>query len=333
MTKRALITGAAGQDGVYLARHLRGLGYDVVGTVVSAALSAEITDVYLPDVQLLELDIRDADLFARIVDHHRPDEIYNLASWSSVARSWGNPRTVTAVNGVAVLDILETLREMRDADGYAPRLLQASSSEMFGLVKDLPLGLDSPHHPRSPYASAKSFAHHTAVNYRESHGIYVSNAILFNHESPIRPTQFVTRKITRAAAEMACGVREELQLGNLNVRRDWGAASDYVRAMHLMLQQPEAGDYLVATGISHSLHDFLELSMAAAGVDDWRDRVSSDAKLIRPADVSETRGDASATREKLGWEPVIDFESLVAMMVAADVERVTTGVEESIDYL
>lgn len=331
--KRALITGVAGQDGVYLARHLLTLGYDVVGTVVSVPLSSAIIDTYLPGVEVIELDIRDSELLGHILDQYRPDEIYNLASWSSVARSWSNPRTVTAVNGVAVLEILDAMRAMRDADGYQAKLCQASSSEMFGMVVDLPLTIRSAHHPRSPYASAKSFAHHTAVNYRESYGIYVSNAVLFNHESPIRPPQFVTRKITRAAAEMSLGLREELRLGNLEIRRDWGAARDYVRALHLMLQQEKPADYIVATGVSRSLNDFLAIAMDAAGVADWQSRVISDETLLRPADVSETRGDAHDTRVALGWQPELSLEQLIESMVAADVKRLTSDTENSLEYL
>lgn len=331
--RTALITGVAGQDGVYLGRHLHHLGYRVIGTVKSRARSGGILDTYLPMVQVHEIDMRHSGDLGVLLDRDRPDEIYNLASWSSVGQSWSDPEQVTAINGLAVLGLLEQIKRLRDSDGYDPRVCQASSSEMFGLVRELPQTEDSPHHPRSPYAVSKSFAHHTAVNYRESYGMFVAAAVLFNHESPLRPVTFVTRKITQAAAAIAVGRLDVLRLGALDIRRDWGAAADYVVAMHAMLQQDQPDTFNVATGASHSLKDFLHEAFAAAGVADYRDHVVQDPELLRPADVPETIGDAFRAREVLGWEPTQTFEGLVGRMVAADLTRLRTGVADSVDYL
>jgi GDPmannose 4,6-dehydratase len=334
MTGRtAFITGLAGQDGVYLGRYLAGLGYRVMGTVQSKADAAGVLRVYLPEATVFELDVRNSAALGVLLDYERPDEIYNLASWSSVGRSWSDPEQVTAVNGLAVLGLLEQIKRLRDRDGYDPRLCQASSSEMFGLVRELPQTEDSPHHPRSPYAVSKSFAHHTAVNYRESYGMFVAAAILFNHESPLRPATFVTRKITAAAAEIAARRRESVTLGRLDIRRDWGAAADYVMAMHAMLQHDAPDTFNVATGESHSLDDFLAEAFAAAGVADYRDRVASDPALLRPADVPETIGDAAKARTVLGWKPTVTFREIVHRMVHADMLRIESGREHSIDYL
>lgn len=331
--KTALITGLAGQDGVYLARHLHNLGYKVIGTVVSLEAAGAALDAYLPNALVHELDVRDSQGLGQLLTQHRPDEIYNLASWSSVGRSWGDPEQVTAVNGLAVLGMLEQLKLLRDADGYSPRVCQASSSEMFGLVEELPQTEAYPHHPRSPYAVSKSFAHHTAVNYRESYGMFVANAILFNHESPLRPAAFVTRKITRGAAAISLGRQESLTLGRLDVRRDWGFAGDYVQAMHRMLQQDQPEDFNIATGVSHSLHDFLREAFTAAGVPDFEDRIETDPALLRPADVPETRGDSGKALATLGWKPELPFSNLVEQMVEADLRRIRSGVEHDPSYL
>lgn len=331
--KTALVTGVAGQDGVYLARYLVDRGYRVIGTVRSQAGSRELLSVYLPSIDVREVDITDSAALGALIADERPDEIYNLASWSSVGRSWSDPEQVTAVNGLSVLGLLEQVKKLREGGGYDPRICQASSSEMFGLVRELPQNEDSPHHPRSPYAVSKSFAHHTAVNYVESYGMFVSTAILFNHESPLRPDSFVTRKITKGAAAIAQGRQEQLRLGLLDVRRDWGAAADYVAAMHAMLQHDAPSSFVVATGQSHSLEEFLAEAFAAAGVPDYRERVVSDPALFRPADVPETMGDAAKAREVLGWKPVRTFRELVQDMVAADMARLRTGVEHSPEYL
>ena len=331
--KTALITGIAGQDGVYLGRHLQSLGYRVLGTVRSAVLAEPVLSTYLPDAHTYEIDIRDSFALGALIGRERPDEIYNLASWSSVGRSWGDPEAVTAINGLSVLGLLEQVKKLRDAEGYDPRICQASSSEMFGLVEELPQTEASPHHPRSPYAVSKSFAHHTAVNYRESYDMFVATAILFNHESPLRPANFVTRKITQAAAAIALGRQEKLTLGRLDIRRDWGAAADYVVAMHLMLQQPQPDSFNVATGRSHSLEDFLRTAFAAAGIEDYQALVTSDQSLFRPADVPETRGDPDKTKRVLGWQATQTFEAMVETMVEADSARLRTGIELSTAYL
>jgi GDPmannose 4,6-dehydratase len=331
--KTALITGIAGQDGVYLGRHLQSLGYRVLGTVRSAALAEPVLSTYLPSALTYEIDIRNSAALGVLIDRERPDEIYNLASWSSVGRSWSDPEAVTAVNGLSVLGLLEQVKKLRDAEGYDPRICQASSSEMFGLVEELPQTEASPHHPRSPYAVSKSFAHHTAINYRESYDMFVATAILFNHESPLRPANFVTRKITQAAAAIALGQQEKLTLGRLDIRRDWGAAADYVVAMHLMLQQPQPESFNVATGQSHSLEDFLRTAFAAAGIEEYQALVTSDQSLFRPADVPETRGDPDKTKRMLGWQATQPFEAMVGAMVEADSARLRTGIERSTEYL
>lgn len=331
--RTAFITGLAGQDGVYLGRHLTGMGYRVLGTVTSLSDAHATLATYLPGATAFECDIRDSVALGAVLDQERPDEIYNLASWSSVGRSWSDPEQVTAVNGLAVLGLLEQVKMLRDRDGYDPRICQASSSEMFGLVKELPQTEDSPHHPRSPYAVSKSFAHHTAVNYRESYGMFVATAILFNHESPLRPTSFVTRKITAGAAAIAAGQQEVLSLGRLDVRRDWGAAGDYVQAMHAMLQHDEPDTFNVATGESHSLDDFLREAFVAAGIPDYQSRVMSDPALLRPADVPETMGDAAKARAVLHWKPTQTFSEIVQRMVSADIRRLDTGIADDPAYL
>lgn len=331
--KSALITGIAGQDGIYLGRYLAQMGYRVVGTVRSSAVAQPLMNAYLPQSVVYEIDMRDSEALGSLIARERPDEIYNLASWSSVGRSWSDPETVTAVNGLAVLGLLEQLRVLRDSENYNPKVCQASSSEMFGLVKELPQTEDSPHHPRSPYAVAKSFAHHTAINYRESYGMYVSTPILFNHESPLRPNSFVTRKITQAAARIAAGISETVSLGRTDVRRDWGAAADYVEALHLVLQQDEPTSLCIATGVSHSLDDFISSAFLAAGVQDFEARVISDPGLFRPADVPETCGDPSTAKRLLGWEPHHSFPRMIEEMVTSDTIRLQTGQENDVRYL
>ncbi|MFI0432009.1 MAG: GDP-mannose 4,6-dehydratase [Candidatus Nanopelagicales bacterium] len=331
--KTAFITGLAGQDGIYLGRYLTGLGYRIVGTVTSKARARAALGVYLPGADVYEIDVRNHAAIGVLLDRERPDEIYNLASWSSVGRSWSDPEQVTAVNGLSVLGLLEQVKHLRDTEGYDPRICQASSSEMFGLVTELPQTEGSPHHPRSPYAVSKSFAHHTAVNYRESYGMFVAAAILFNHESPLRPESFVTRKISAGAAAIALGRQDTLTLGRLDVRRDWGASADYVKAMHAILQHDRPDTFNVATGTSHALEDFLHAAFTAAGVADYRNRIESDPALLRPADVPETRGDASKAERELGWRPTQSFEEIVNSMVAADLTRLSTGIEHSTAYL
>lgn len=331
--RTALITGAAGQDGILLARLLHARGYRVLGTVTDLDRSKAVCAAYAPDLDVRVLDIRDRPGLRALLGRERPDEIYNLASWSSVGLSWAHPWQVTEVNGLAVLGLLEEVLALRASDGYDPRICQASSSEMFGLVRELPQNEGSTHHPRSPYATAKSFAHHTAVNYRESYGLYVATTILFNHESPLRPRTFVTRKITAGVAAIALGQQETLTLGRTDVRRDWGSAEDYVDAMRLALAADQARDYCIATGVSHSLAEFVEAAFRAVGMPDGMERVGSDPALLRPADVLETRGDPTLARDVLGWQPKRSFEDLVEWMVRADVRRLETGVEHDASYV
>ncbi len=330
----ALITGVGGQDGVYLARLLVGLGYRVVGTVQpGVAASREMVRPYLAGVVVVDHDLRDSPGFERLLEQYQPDEIYNLAAFSSVGASWNNREHVAEVNGMAVLRMLDSLLRYRDRHGSCGRFYQASTSEMFGLSKETQQTEETPHYPRSPYAVAKSFAHYLTINYRESYDLYCCSGILYNHESPLRGRQFVTRKIARAAAEIACGVRERVTLGNLDVQRDWGAASDYVAAMRLLLQPDEPGDYIIATGESHSLKELLAVAFESAGLGDPWPYVDHDPALIRPTDVRGLIGDASKARRQLGWVPTVGFKQVVEEMVDVDIRRVKSGVEESADYL
>lgn len=330
----ALITGVGGQDGVYLARMLVGLGTRVVGTLQPGPDAPHHPALpYLDGVNVLEHDLRDAPGFDRLLEEFRPDQIYNLAAFSSVGASWDNREHVAEVNGMAVLRMLDSLLRHRDRHGVCGRFYQASTSEMFGLSKEQPQTEDTPHYPRSPYAVAKSFAHYLTINYRESYDLYCCSGILYNHESPLRGRQFVTRKITRAAAEIACGVRERVTLGNLKVERDWGAASDYVVAMRLLMEHDKPDDYIIATGDSHSLEELLEVAFESAGLGDPWPYVDLDPALIRPTDVGGLIGDASKARQQLGWEPTVRFERVFEEMVHVDIRRLESGVEESADYL
>lgn len=331
--RTAFITGVAGQDGVYLARHLRAEGYRVVGTTLPDSAAATRMAPYLEDVTVLPLDSRDQDGFGRALDEHHPDEVYNLAAFTSVGASWRNAELVAETNAMAVLRMLEELVAYRERHGSAPRFYQPSSSEMFGISDQQPQTENTPHYPRSPYAAAKSFAHHLTVNYRDSYGLFTCNGTLYNHESPLRPEQFVTRKITRAVAEIALGRRATLTLGNLDVRRDWGAASDYVRSMHLMLSQDQPADLIVATGMSRPLRELLAVAFDAAGLGDPERYVEQDPELMRPADVMDLQGDPTKARELLGWEPTLSFEDVIAHMVRVDVQRLESGVEEDLAYL
>jgi GDPmannose 4,6-dehydratase len=328
----ALITGVAGQDGIYLARHLVDLGYRVVGTVRPESGPGDRT-VYLEGVELVAVDQRDRDGFAATLEATRPDEIYNLAGFTSVGASWRNAELVTETNGLAVVRILEELLRYRERHGAAPKYFQPSSSEMFGISDQQPQTEGTPHHPRSPYAATKSFAHHLTVNYRESYGLFTCTGTLYNHESPLRGSQFVTRKISRSVAEIALGRRHTLTLGNLDVRRDWGFAGDYARAMHLMLQLEQPADFIIATGQSRQLSEVLTVAFGAIGIDDPASYVEQDPALMRPADVVDLYGDPTKAREQLGWQSTLGFEAVIEHMVRADIARLRSGVEESTDYL
>lgn len=329
----ALVTGAAGQDGVYLCRHLLAEGYRVIGSVRPGGLRSPRVAAYLGGVEVVESDQRDRAAFAELLETHRPAEVYNLGGFTSVGASWGHAETVAETNGLAVLRMLEELVAYRERHGWTPRFFQPSSSEMFGVSDQQPQTENTPHHPRSPYAATKSFAHHLTVNYRESYGLFTCTGTLYNHESPLRGPQFVTRKISAAVAEIALGRRDHVALGNLDVRRDWGFAGDYARSMHLMLQQDSPADFIIATGVSRALSEVLHLAFAAVGIDDPAPYVRQDPAFMRPADVLDLYGDPTKAREQLGWQPTVPFEQVVEHMVRTDVRRLETGVTEHADYL
>jgi len=313
----ALITGITGQDGSYLAEYLLGKGYEVYGLIrrLSTPNQTRIS-TSLDDLVLLEGDITDQSSLNIALQTAMPDEIYNLAAQSFVATSWNQPVLTGDVSGLGVVRMLEAMRH------FSPeaRFYQASSSEMFGTSPDALKSETTPFHPRSPYAVAKVYGYYATVNYRESYGLFCCNGICFNHESPRRGIEFVTKKISDGVARISCDRAKELRLGNLEVRRDWGFAGDYVKAMWLMLQQDEPDDYVIATGESHSVKDFAALAFAHVGLH-WEDYVRVDQRFMRPAEVFDLRGDASKARAKLGWMPTTSFEELVQTMVDADVEK------------
>ncbi|MFM7280916.1 MAG: GDP-mannose 4,6-dehydratase [Planctomycetia bacterium] len=314
---RALITGITGQDGSYLAEFLLGKGYEVFGLVRrSSSKNFERIAHILPRIHLVQGDLLDQSSLMRALSESRPAEIYNLAAQSFVPTSFDEPVHTAEVTGLGVTRLLEAMRHV------APhaRFYQASTSEMFGHAHETPQRETTPFHPRSPYGVAKVYAHWITVNMRESYGLYATSGILFNHESPRRGTEFVTRKITRAAARIRLGKERELVLGNLDARRDWGHAADYVEAMWLMLQQREPRDYVIATGEMHSVREVCELAFARAGMA-WSDHVRTDPAFHRTAEVHLLCGDASRAREELGWRPRIDFAGLIREMVDADLER------------
>jgi GDPmannose 4,6-dehydratase len=313
---RALITGVTGQDGSYLAEYLLDKGYEVYGLVRRTSLEKYDRIEHLIDrLNFLEGDLTDQSSLDSAVQGTQPDEVYNLAAQSFVAASWNQPVLTGDVTGLGVLRILEAIRRHRPA----ARFLQASSSEMFGKVRETPQSETTPFHPRSPYGAAKVFGHHITVNYRESYGIFACSCIGFNHESPRRGTEFVTRKVTQQVARIKLGLASKLCMGNLESQRDWGFAGDYVKAMWTILQQPSAEDYILATGKTHSVRELLEVAFSCAGLD-WQKYVEIDEKLIRPAEVDYLRGDSTKAREKLGWEPEVGFKELIEMMVEADLE-------------
>jgi GDPmannose 4,6-dehydratase len=316
MAKSALITGITGQDGSYLAELLLDEGYEVYGIIrrLSTPNTARIEQI-TDKIHLLEGDLTDQSSLNIAIQTAQPDEVYNLAAQSFVATSWNQPVLTGDVTGLGTTRILEAIRQ------FSPRakMYQASSSEMFGNAK-APQSEKTPFHPRSPYAIAKVYAFYTTINYRESYDMFCCNGILFNHESPRRGIEFVTRKITDGVARIYHGLSKELRLGNLDAKRDWGYAGDYVKAMYLMLQQKKPDDYVVATGENHSVKEFVELAFAEAGLD-WKKYVTQDERYMRPADVPDLRGDASKAEKKLGWKPDTKFNDLVKMMVQADLKK------------
>ena len=320
MKRHALITGVTGQDGAYLAKFLLEQDYEVYGLRRRSSLPNEERLRYLgiaDHVQLIDGDILDKSSLIAAVRETEPDEVYNLAAQSFVGSSWRQPLLTAEATGVGAVNMLEAVRLIRPAT----RVYQASSSEMFGLVTGSVQSETTNFHPRSPYAVAKLFAHWMTINYRESYRMFACAGILFNHESPIRGIEFVTRKITDGVARIKLGVQRELRLGNVDVRRDWGFAGDYVKAMWLMLQADQPKEYVVATGRTVSVADFCELAFASVGLD-WRNHVKTDSALTRPAEVTYLCGDASRAKNELRWTPAVRLEELVAMMVAADLKRV-----------
>lgn len=315
--KTALITGVTGQDGSYLAEHLLDLGYKVVAMMRrSATPSTERLSKCLDRIEIVNGDLLDQSSLMRILDEHKPDEIYNLAAQSFVHSSFHEPIHTGEVTGLGVIRLLEAVRLVVPE----ARFYQASSSEMFGKVHEVPQKEDTPFHPRSPYGVAKVYGHWATVNYRESYDMYACSGILFNHESPRRGLEFVTRKISDAVAGIVFGEQDKLALGNLDAKRDWGYAGDYIKAMHLMLQQEEARDYVVATNETHSIREFCTIAFERVGLD-YEDFVVIDPRFYRPAEVELLLGDATKAREELGWEPEVDFRGLVEMMVDSDLQR------------
>jgi len=317
MAPRALVTGITGQDGSYLAEFLLERGYEVVGMVRRASTETGERVAHLEGrVVLREGDLLDQLSLIRLLEEVQPSEVYNLAAQSYVPTSWAQPMFTSEATALGVTRMLEAVRVVnRDI-----RFYQASSSEMFGQVREVPQTEQTSFHPRSPYGVAKVYGHHITVNYRESYGIFACSGILFNHESPRRGRQFVTRKVSDGVARIKAGLASELRLGNLDAARDWGYAGDYVQAMWLMLQQPRPDDYVVATGQTHTVRELCEEAFARAGLD-WRDWVVTDPALVRPAEVDHLMGDASKARRMLGWSPKVTFADLVRMMVDADLAR------------
>ena len=318
---RALITGITGQDGQYLAEFLRDKGYDVFGLVTGQHDSkVEALVDHYPYVEPLSGDLRDLSSLIAAVEQSQPDEVYNLGAISFVALSFKQPELTAEVTGLGVLRMLEAIRVVGGTQNNPIRFYQASSSEMFGKVREVPQNESTPFHPRSPYGVAKVFGHHVTLNYREAYGLYACSGILFNHESARRGPEFISRKITKAVARIKLGLQEEVSLGNLDSRRDWGYAGEYVEAMWLMLQQPDPDDYVVATGETHSGREFAQLAFEHAGLVDWERYVRFDPRMLRPAEVDHLVGDASKAKQVLGWEPRVGFEELVRLMVDADMK-------------
>ncbi len=328
--KRALITGITGQDGSYLAELLLSKGYEIYGVIRRAStfntnrIDHLYADPHEPGTRLRLLygDLADGSSLNNIIRCIHPDEIYNLGAQSHVRVSFDIPEYTAEVTGLGTVRLLEAIRET----GISPKFYQASSSELFGNTTEVPQNELTKFYPRSPYAAAKAYAYYMTQNYREAYGLFACNGILFNHESPRRGETFVTRKITRALANIVYKRQHELFLGNLDARRDWGYAGDYVEAMWLMMQQPEAEDFVIATGETHSVRDFLDEAFGYAGLD-WQQYVKMDQRYLRPTEVDLLQGDAAKARKRLGWKPRVTFSQLVRMMVDADMAYVKKEIE------
>src|SRR5215813_12031957 len=317
MSKRAIITGITGQDGSYLAELLLSKGYEVVGTNRRTSAPNYWRIQHLLDrVTIKPADLLDQLSLIRLVDEVRPHELYNRAAMSFVPSSWDQPMLTGEFNAQGVTRVLEAIRQVDPSI----KMYQASSSEMFGKVREVPQTELTPFYPRSPYGVSKVFGHYITVNYRESYNLFAVSGILFNHESPRRGLEFVTRKVSDGVARITLGLADSLALGNLDAHRDWGFAGDYVRAMWMMLQQPEADDFVIATGESHSVRELVEVAFAHVGLD-WKKYVTLDPRYLRPAEVEHLIGDPAKARRVLGWQPEVDFNGLVTMMVDADLAR------------
>jgi GDPmannose 4,6-dehydratase len=319
---RALITGVTGQDGLYLSELLLAKGYEVFGLIRGQNNPKyELVEKTVPGVKLLTGDLTDFSSILRALSVAQPDEIYNLGAISFVAYSWENAQLTTDVTAKGVLNMLEATRLWAGDDLNKVRFYQASSSEMFGKVQQVPQRESTLLWPRSPYGVAKVFGHYMTINYRESYGMHASSGILFNHESPRRGPEFVTRKVTQAVARISLGLQQDLTMGNLDSQRDWGFAGDYVQAMWLMLQQERADDYVISTGETHSIQELLDVAFTEVGIANWRKLVKQDPRFLRPAEVDLLIGDATKAREVLGWKPTVGFEELITMMVRNDISE------------
>jgi GDPmannose 4,6-dehydratase len=319
MSKSALITGITGQDGAYLSHLLINKGYNVWGLMPRRGTdgTGRLQELgVLADVRIVDGDVVDVASLMRALEQSQAEEVYNLAAQSFVGTSWDQPLLTSKVNGMGVLNMLEAIRKVNPK----ARFYQASTSEMFGLTQPGSQDESTPFHPRSPYAVAKVFGHWATINYRESYGMHASCGILFNHESPLRGMEFVTRKVTNAVARIKHGLQSELRLGNIDSRRDWGFAGDYVEAMWLMLQQPVADDYVIATGVTTTVRDMCRIAFAHVGLN-YEEHIVSDPKLFRPAEVDLLLGNPSKAKAKLGWTPHTTLDELIAMMVDADMAR------------
>ncbi len=318
--KRALITGITGQDGLYLSELLLAKGYEVFGLIRGQNNPKyELVRETVPDVKLLTGDLTDLSSLMRALESSTPAEVYNLGAISFVAYSWENARVTSDVTGMGVLNILEAIRLYDPSNSV--RFYQASSSEMFGKVQQVPQTEETLLWPRSPYGVAKVYGHYMTINYRESYGMHASSGILFNHESPRRGPEFVTRKVTQAVSRISLGLQDTITMGNLDAKRDWGFAGDYVEAMWRMLQQDEADDYVISTNETHTIGELLDVAFARVGIDDWSTLVVQDPRFMRPAEVDLLIGDCSKAQDKLGWKPTVGFTQLVEMMVDSDLEQ------------
>jgi GDPmannose 4,6-dehydratase len=326
--RRALITGITGQDGRYLAEFLHDLGYTVYGLITGQANpKAEMIREELPFVELVGGDLQDFSSLIAAIDYCQPHEVYNLGAISFVPLSFKQAELTSNITGQGVLRLLEAIR-LAAGHGSKVKFYQASSSEMFGKVRETPQTELTPFYPRSPYGVAKAFGHQITVNYRESYDLFACSGILFNHESPRRGYEFVTRKVSSSVARIKLGLQPELAMGNLDARRDWGFSGDYVRAMWLMLQQDEPDDYVIATGETRTVRELVQLAFQVAGIEDWERHVRVDPSFFRPAEVDLLVGDPSKAERLLGWRPAVDFEGLVTMMVEHDLEVETRRLEE-----